>query len=316
VSEPTSDPTPRVSVVIPTRNGGQRLPIVLGALEKQTLPRSEFEVVVVDDHSTDATAAVAEASGLARVVRAPEPLGAAGATNLGLRSAVAPVLALTDDDTVPAPDWLERGLERLANTPSGYVAGHIELSLEDPPTLAALLDLGRGYLDQEAYAAEGYAATANAWLRVEVLDRLGGFDERLLGQGHDRDFGERAHEAGLQVTYAPEVVVQHPARSRARDLAKVAFRLGRGYPELKRHSVGRLKDLRPPYTQFSYFRPWASIWGLSRMRASGHHPTMRQRVALWLQQYCCLQLPLIAGSISGEWRERGLPTPRALRRRR
>jgi GT2 family glycosyltransferase len=306
----------RVSVVIPTRNGEQRLPIVLGALARQTVAPHEFEVIVVDDSSTDGTSAVATASGLARVVRGSAPLGAAGATNLGIRSARAPVIALTDDDTVPAPDWIERGLERLSRTPSGYVAGRIDLALDEPPTVAALLDLGRGYLDQQAYAEQGYAATANAWLRADVVERLGGFDERLLGQGHDRDFGERAREAGLEIEYASEVVVQHPARSRMRDLARVAFRLGRGSAELRRHGVGRLRQLRPPHSQPTYFRPWGSIWGLSRIRASGYDPTIAQRVGLWVQQYFCLQLPLIAGSLSGAWRERGLPGPGLLLRRR
>jgi glycosyltransferase involved in cell wall biosynthesis len=299
----TDEPTLRVSVVVPTRNGARRLPILFAALERQTIPREEFEVIVVDDHSSDDTAAVADAHPLSRAVATPIA-GCPAATNFGISAARAPVIAFTDDDTIPAPDWLERGLERVHDAPSGLVAGHIDLAIDEPPTAAALVDLGRGYLDQSEYTAEGFGATANLWARRESLDRLDRFDERFVRQGHDRDFGERARAAGLPIVYAPDVVVVHPARSRARELARVAFRLGRGQPELREQSVGRLRELRPPWMQPRYYRPWRRIWGLARVRERGYQPTARERLAMRLIQYTCVQLPLVAGSVVGATRDR------------
>jgi GT2 family glycosyltransferase len=294
---------PLVSIVIPTRNGARRLPIVLDALSRQTLPRDRFEIVVGDDGSTDDTTHVAESYPGVRVVQARPGVGCPGMSNRIVAASSAPVIAFTDDDTVPAPDWLERGLARLEASRDGLVAGHVELSLSDPPSLAELVDLGRGYLDQESYAAEGYAATANAWVRRDVLERLGGFDERLLSQGHDRDFGERATLAGLRFEYAADVVVQHPARARARDLARVSFRQGRNFPEFRRHSVGRLRELRPAYRQLRYLRPWGSVWGLARVRHRGYGRGLREPLGMWLMQYACLQLPLAAGSALADARE-------------
>jgi glycosyltransferase involved in cell wall biosynthesis len=295
---------PRVSVIVPTRNGARRLPILLDALERQTMPPDDFEVIIADDHSTDDTVAVGNAHPLSRVVSATAPAGQPGVSNLGIRASRAPVIAFTDDDTIPAPDWLERGLERVMAAPTGLIAGHIELALDEPPTAAALVDLGRGYLDQAEYAEQGFGATANLWARREVLDRLNWFDERFVRQGHDRDFGERALEADLAIVYAPDVVVVHPARSRARELARVAFRLGRGQPELRDQSVGRLRELRPPWTQPRYYRPWRRVWGLSRVRSRGYHPTLRERLAMRVIQYTCVQLPLVAGSVVGATRDR------------
>jgi GT2 family glycosyltransferase len=292
-----------VSVVIPTRNGGSRLPIVLDALTRQTLPRERFEVVVADDASEDDTVAVAESYPFVRVARSDRRRGAPGNSNLGVGEARGPVIAFTDDDTVPEPDWLERGLARLAEAPSGMVAGHINLTLCEPPTIAALVDLGRGYLDQESYVAEGYGATANLWVRRDVLEQLGCFDERFLGQGHDRDFGERALAAGLKLVYADDVIVAHPARSRARDLARVAYRLGSGYPELRNNSTPRMRSLRPPYRELKFLRPWKSIWGIKRVRDRGYRPGLRERTGMRVLQYTCLQLPLVAGSVAGEIRE-------------
>ncbi|MCW3001745.1 MAG: glycosyltransferase [Conexibacter sp.] len=291
-------------MVITTFNGAERLPLLFAELDRQTLPRDQFEIVVADDHSTDGTAAVAAAHPGVRTISAPEPFGQPGASNLGVSIATAPILAFTDDDTLPPPDWLERGLERMAATPSGLFAGRIVLQLPQPPTVASLVDLGRGYLNQEDHVAEGFGATANLWMRRDVFDMLDGFDTRFLAQGHDRDFGERALEAGIEMVYAADVALEHPARSRARDLAKVAYRLGRGAPELRNHSVGRLRDLRPFWRQAHYYRPWRTIWGLSRVRAHGYTPTLGQRLAMRAITYAYIQLPLVAGSVAGEVRER------------
>jgi glycosyltransferase involved in cell wall biosynthesis len=278
-----------VSVVIPTRNGAERLPIVLEALSRQTVDRDLFEVVVVDDDSSDRTGDVALESGLARVVRAPSRLGAAQAT----------YLAFTDDDTVPHPRWLELGLARASASASGIVAGRIDVPLGDDPTITALVDLSRGYLDQPAYVADGFAATANLWVRRDVFDRVGVFDGSFSAQGHDRDFGERLRIAGLEIEYADDVVVDHPPRERPRQLAANAYRLGFGVAELRRRSVGDVTARRDPWTQLAYYRPWRSIPRLERLRAAGYRPGLRERLAMRIVQYLFVQLPTVAGSVRG-----------------
>jgi GT2 family glycosyltransferase len=230
-------------------------------------------------------------------------VGPGAATNLGIATSHAPVVAMTDDDTVPAPDWLERGLEAVRRSPCGLVAGHVELLLDSRPTLPALIDYGRGYLDQRAYVEEGYAATANLLARRDVLELLDGFNANAACQTHDRDFGERARLAGLRMVYAPDAVVGHPTRDRARDLARVAYRLGLGAAWLRRNGVGAVRARRAEWSRPRYWVPWRSIWGLDRLQRHGHGTTLRSRLALRLVQYGCLQVPLIAGSLRGSWRE-------------
>src|ERR1017187_6769185 len=101
---------PLVSVVVPTRNGRTRLPTLLRALHEQTISRDAFEVIVVDDASTDGTGDWLEQQEDGRVIRPGRPLGQGGATNHGVANARAPLVALTDDDTIPASNWLEQGL--------------------------------------------------------------------------------------------------------------------------------------------------------------------------------------------------------------
>jgi glycosyltransferase involved in cell wall biosynthesis len=286
---------------VPTKNGAGRLPLLFDALERQTTGRDSFEVVLVDDGSTDDTAAVAEARG-ARVIRSPRSQGPGAASNLGAANARADVLAFTDDDTVPADDWIERGLAALDASPSGLVGGHIELMLSERPTLPALVDYGRGYLDQEGYVADGFAATANLWARRDVLRELGGFKEDAAYQTHDRDFGERAHAAGLEITYARDAIVAHPTRDRARDLARVAYRLGLGAAWLRVNAPGAQATTTPEWRRASYWLPWRTIWGLDRLQARGHGRTALERLQLRAVQYVCLQLPVAYGSLRGSRR--------------
>ena len=110
----------RVSVVVPTHERPELVACCLDHLIRQDLDTSEFEIIVVDDGSSHA-ASVANHAVTARAARgrpglavhylhASERLGAAAARNHGWRTAHAPVIAFTDDDTEPAPDWLREGL--------------------------------------------------------------------------------------------------------------------------------------------------------------------------------------------------------------
>jgi GT2 family glycosyltransferase len=90
-----------------------------------------------------------------------------------------------------------------------------------------LLDMD-GTKDHERQAQQGTAETANLFLRREVYDRLGGFDDTLPEHG-DFDFVERCVAAGLRLEYAPEAVVWHPARERARPFLRALWVYNRWY---------------------------------------------------------------------------------------
>ncbi len=302
---------PEVSVIIPTRNGAPRLDTVLTALDRQTVGRHRFEVIVVDDGSTDDTPAVAAAHAGVRVIRHREGIGQPAASNLGVRAARGPVLAFTDDDTEPAPDWIERGLADLERLGSHLAAGRVELTTGDPPTTAELLDVGRGYLDQARNAAEGFGATANLWVRRDTLERLGGFNEAAAFQTHDRDLGDRARAAGLRVAYAPGPVVRHPARADARQLARTCYRLAQGTAWLARHGVDpAVRSRTPLWRRRRGWVPWRSIWGLERIQSRGRATSARERARLRVAQFACVQIPLTVGGMVGSTRERLRPWTR------
>jgi GT2 family glycosyltransferase len=136
-----------------------------------------------------------------------------------------------------------------------------------------------------------------------VLERLGRFNADAAWQTHDRDFGERARMAGMTIVYAEDVVVRHPTRDRARDVAKVAYRLGLGAAWLRTNGVGEVRGRSAEWSRVRYWIPWRSIWGIERLQARGHATTRAQRLKLRAVQYSCLQLPLVAGSLRGSLRE-------------
>src|SRR4051794_40851687 len=118
------------SVIIPAYRATRTLPATLAALDRQTLPRARFEVIVVDDGSPDETGALAERAG-ARVLRQPNS-GPAAARNRGAREAAGPILVFTDSDCEPEPDFLERLLgpfadPRVAATKGAYFSRQHEV---------------------------------------------------------------------------------------------------------------------------------------------------------------------------------------------
>ena len=291
---------PLVSVVVPARNGENSLPRLLEALGQQTAPVELFEVLVVDDGSEDGSAEIVEASPHARLIRAPERVGSYAARNRGVSEARGTVLAFTDTDCVPAEDWIEAGCAAIQADGADVVAGHVEVPLGQNPSTAALLDFTR-YLDQQRHVDEhGFGATANLWLRREVLERVGPFNERLT-TGGDLEFGDRATRGGFALRYAPDVVVEHQPRSRARQLARKGYRIGLGTAEHRRHANAPTRHRPRIYARPGAYvpHPRRALDGFKRLERSGYTPTRSRMLAMHTLQYFCLQLPIVVGSIVG-----------------
>ena len=222
--------SPKVSVIIPVYNHAGELQRCLEALARQTLPRAEMEVLVVDNGSTEDLAGVRD--GHAWVTWLHEPLpGSYAARNRALAEARGDVLAFTDADCLPQDDWLERGLGHLALEPAvGMLAGRVELFPADPrkPTGSELWDMEFGLRNEDYLRKDQFGVTANLFVRRAVFARVGPFDDRLKSSG-DLEWGKRAHAAGVVQRFAGDVVVRHPARPGLRELASKARRIRGGY---------------------------------------------------------------------------------------
>lgn len=199
--------TPEISVVIPTHKRLALLCRCLTALTERR-PGVSCEIIVVDDGRSSAVRAVvlalARQHGGIRYLRpAPGRRGPAAARNAGWRAAVGEIVAFTDDDTVPATDWLHAG--RAAMLPGVAAAGgRVIVPLPPEPTDAERDTAG---LDGAEFV------TANCFVRREALVRAGGFDERYTrAWREDSDLYFTLLELGERVVAAPDAVVIHPAR--------------------------------------------------------------------------------------------------------
>ena len=264
---------PAVTVVVPVRDGAHLLPGCLDALAAQ-VGAPPFEVVVVDNGSTDGTGDVARAHPVvSRVVDAPTP-GSYAARNAGIAAVHAPVLAFTDADCRPDPSWLRAGMDALAD--ADVAGGDVRAAVSPRPTTWERYDRAL-YLDQgRAVRDEGYAATANVFVRREVFDRVGLFDASLTSSG-DLEWGQRATAAGARLVHAPSAVVEHLPRRTARETWRLNRRLGAGWRALARRgqrpSAWREPALRVPL-RWAAGRVLADGHGRHRLRITGVHATV------------------------------------------
>lgn len=294
------DAPPAVSVIVAARNAEGGLARLLAALAAQTLARERFEVLVVDDRSSDDSAGVVRRSGVARSLVAPRRGGAYAARNIGLRAARAAAIAITDADCVPAPDWLERGLDALA-AGADVAGGAIDVRLGERPTLAELLDVARG-LDQRRCVEEwGFAATANFFARRAVFDAIGPFNERLVSGG-DNELGRRAVAAGFRLVYAPAARVEHEPRRRVRAVAKKGYRVGFGGGQMPFVASGPARAWPVEWRRPRAWLPRRGLLGAENVEAAGYRLTPGRRVALDVAQHLFVQMPTIAGSLTATLR--------------
>jgi glycosyltransferase involved in cell wall biosynthesis len=207
------DSLPVVGVVIPVYNDWPRLQQCLAALAVQRYPRALMRVRVVNNGSSDWPAQPSFPLPVEVIDHAPP--GSYGARNRAALDWSVAVLAFTDADCRPDPDWLRAGVRalQLDGPRARLVAGRIVLEAARPdwPTPAEQLDQILGFDQARTVRRAGFGVTANLFVAQACFARLGGFHSGTRSGG-DRDFCQRAVAAGVALSFSPEALVHHPAR--------------------------------------------------------------------------------------------------------
>ena len=211
---------PAISVVIPHLNQPELLALCLEALARQSFDAEGTEILVVDNGSrTLPEAAVRRHPGV-RLVSESEP-GPGPARNRGVALSRAPLIAFTDADCIPEPDWLARIVERFRAEPgTGIIGGEVRVFAADParPTSTEAFDMVYGFRQARQIAKQNFAATANLAVRRRVFEAVGPFAG--ISVAEDMDWGQRAARMGHPTRFAPEALVRHPARRAMADLRR------------------------------------------------------------------------------------------------
>lgn len=229
------------SITIPVRNREAAIRDCVASCYAQKFDPTRYEVIVVDNGSTDDTARVASRGG-ARVVSEPTP-NRCLARNMGARVARGRWIVCTDSDCVADPGWLaalSEAEEKLRATgeleTTAAIAGRIDSA---PATTAAEAYIAaRGWLDQEKFLSPGrkfsppFAATANLAIRREAWERVGEFDPALSTAGEDADWCWRAQWDALKLHYAPAACVTHHHRATVKEMLQQAYNYGIGNADL------------------------------------------------------------------------------------
>lgn len=241
-----------VSVIACTRNRSANLQMLLEAMTRLIIPPGfAWEMVVVDNGSTDDTAEIVERfrTHLPLQYVAEARPGLSVARNCGLRVAHGEILAFTDDDCIPSAEWLTTLYDEFAYDPGlDGLGGRVELHdpRDHPMTIRTSLERERL---TSAHQLPALMVGCNMAFRRTTVEALGDFDTTLgagtpVGSAEDTDYLYRALLRGLRIEYVPDVVLAHNhgrraieevrglrhgyARGRGALLCKYLFRADRG----------------------------------------------------------------------------------------
>ncbi|HYN87715.1 MAG TPA: glycosyltransferase, partial [Ardenticatenaceae bacterium] len=262
---------PRVSVVVCSYNGARTIGECCEALLKLDYPN--YEVIVVDDGSTDGTAAVAREYGL-RVIRT-ENMGLSHARNVGMQAATGEIVAYTDDDAYPDPHWLTYLAATFMTTDYVAVGGPNIPPPGDGLIADCVANAPGGPVhvllsDREAEHIPG----CNMAFRKQALQAIGGFDPQFRVAGDDVDVCWRLQQQGWKLGFNPAAMVWHHRRGSVRTYWRQQYGYGRAEALLERkwpekyNAVGHLAWAGRVYSNglsepllWSRGRVYQGIWG-------------------------------------------------------
>lgn len=266
--------TPYVSVIVPVYNDPEGIRTTLESLTALEYPSDRYEVIVVDNDSTDETLQAAESFATdhenVSVTVERTIQSSYAARNRGIEAANGEVFAFVDADMYVDVDWLDQVVAVMRDSGADYVGCHVELEAPPDASYADLFDSLRGF-DIDRYINElKFAPTCCLVVRREVVEAVGRFDDRLVSSG-DLEFGNRVADAGFELHYARDVTMYHPTRGSLRSNLKKAVRIGRGryqlayyYPDrygsklkLLLNPVGYLPPV--PWLLSESFRGWETL---------------------------------------------------------
>lgn len=297
---------PFVSVIVPVYNDAQRIVTCVRALLAQNYPQDRYEVLVVDNGSTDATFAAVQAFPVT-LLSENDTQSSFAARNKGIAHARGEIFAFTDADCTPSPQWIAEGV-RAIQAGADLVGGRVRFVYSSRPTSAEVYDsISHMQMDRDI-SERGVAKTANVFARAEVVARIGPFPNDF-SSGGDVLWTRRATTSGYKLVYSPSAEVAHPTR-RLRALLKKQYRVGRGHHDIRtteRSRAAEATSRRSPQAPQGglLHKIVATLYGLLPGSISDVRASMRRNgveglmsvYRVWLVAWLC-RVVMTLGSLS------------------
>lgn len=228
-----------VSVVIPVFNDQKAIKLTLDALRHQTAERSKFEIIVIDNGSTDGAAKwLEQQSDITFLKELNHPNSPYSCRNRGIEVASGNYIALLDSTCIPDHAWIETGLNFIAENNCDLFGGNVKFNCENHKTTAKLYDSVMNVQMEQAIKTKQEAKTANLWVKKELFSTFGPFKEGVRS-GEDVRWSSFAAANGSPLLFAPQCIVYKFARG-FKELMKKHYRIGKGQI-LRWHKEGHLE---------------------------------------------------------------------------
>lgn len=212
----------QISVIIPVYNNWEDLKLCLEALNRQTMGKDFFEIIIVNNASTIPKPEGLLLSENARIVNETKP-GSYAARNTGAEVANGLILAFTDSDCIPDENWLKSSRNIFENTACDMVGGEIKIFRPENGSKHTYIYEKHFAFRQKEWVPDGISCTANLLIYKKTFFEAGKFDSTLKSGG-DWEFSKRCVNKGYIMEYGEPVIVLHPARKNLRAMLKKHFR--------------------------------------------------------------------------------------------
>lgn len=211
---------PFISVIIPTYRDWKKLELCLISLKNQTYPASQIEILIVNNDPKSFPPTNLDLPCNAKILH-EEKVGSYAARNRGLKEAKGEWIGFTDSDCIPEPDWITNAVQEASSQHYRPVriTGPVNLFRESKGSWLAWKFESITAFNQKHNVRNGLSVTANLFVRREVFDKVGVFDEGLFSGG-DMAWNRIATQMDVKLNYSEKVVVNHPARRSMGEILK------------------------------------------------------------------------------------------------
>lgn len=257
----------RLSIVVPVYNDPEGIERTLSSLVTQDYPEDRYEILVVDNDSTDETPAVIdtfvrENPQLVTYLRETEIRSSYAARNRGIENAGGDYVAFVDADMRVECTWAASVVKKMETDGCRYLGCDVEVYTTEETVMgrySQICDLPV----EEFISEDNFCPTCCLVVAADIFEEVGLFDSRLISGG-DIKFGQWVHEADVAQHFAPEITMYHPARTTLKAYVSRNWRIGQGtaqrqelYSHLAEESLWKL--FLPPRLK-NFFETFGDSW--------------------------------------------------------